>query len=332
MVSRMSVPDATNAPQLTVLVCTYNRRPDLMELLASVAAQEGVAPSAFEVVVVDNNSKDGTREAVQDFTVRTPSLRTRYFFEGRQGKSNALQLGLAQAWGEFVFVLDSDQLLPPNYIATVLEDFRRHPEVSIIGGRVLPRWSGPVPGWLTPRHWSAVAMLDYGSEPVLMDRSKPLCLLAASFRLSAINRVGGFRPELGVSAGRIGSVEDVDIINRILETGAKGLYDPALWLEHKAEPDRMTKRYHRRWHYGHGRFFALLGDKNIERCRFRLFGVPSHFYRDAARNVVRAIVKRFGPQDEAFEYETGIWFFAGFFRERITMWKTGDLVPRGTSQ
>src|SRR5207253_6187377 len=114
-----------------------------------------------------------------------------------------------------------------------------------------------------------------------------------------------------------GSVEDVDLINRILETGAKAYYDPELCVEHKAEPNRVTKRYHRRWHYGHGRYYALLRDPRLERSRFAIFGVPSHMWHEAAREAVRTVARRFGPADEAFVHEAGLWVFAGFVRERL---------------
>src|SRR5207245_10671516 len=125
-----------------------------------------------------------------------------------------------------------------------------------------------------------------------IDSTRPLCLLAGCFRISAVRQVGGFRAGLGVSGRHIGSVEDVDLINRILETGAKAYYDPELCVEHKAEPNRVTKRYHRRWHYGHGRYYALLRDPRLERSRFAIFGVPSHMWHEAAREAVRTVARR----------------------------------------
>src|SRR5262249_53508255 len=147
---------------LTLLVCTYNRRADVLELLASIVAQQGLDPSSYEVLVVDNNSNDDTPTAVERFIAQHRTHRIRYLFEGRQGKTNALETGIRSAAGEFLLVIDSDQLLPPGYVARVLVDFRERPDVDIVGGRVLPRWSRPAPRWLTVRHWSAMGMTDYG--------------------------------------------------------------------------------------------------------------------------------------------------------------------------
>src|SRR5437016_11230854 len=101
---------------LTLLVCTYNRRSDVLELLASIAGQEGLNPSAYEVLVVDNNSNDGTRAAVEQFIARNTTHRIQYLFDGRQGKTNALETGVAAAAGELLLVIDSDQILPPSYL------------------------------------------------------------------------------------------------------------------------------------------------------------------------------------------------------------------------
>ena len=311
----------TDTPQpidLTLLVCTFNRSADLREMLDTALAQETDGTFRYDVLVVDNNSTDDTRQVVEELIARGHT-NLQYLFEPRQGKSHALNTGLAAARGRVYTITDDDFVLPANWVKTIIETFRAHPDVAFVSGKVLPRWGGPVPDWLTPQHWAAVALADYGDEPFYSDLQKPLCLLACSFRVADVQAVGGYRPGLSVSRNSIGGVEDLEILQRLWSTGRKGLYVPSLWFTHKVPLARMTRSYHRRWHAGHGRFYAALRDPMIETSAARLFDVPAHLYKQtviAARDWLRHVV--LARSSDAFACEAKIWFFLGFFRERRT--------------
>src|SRR5918999_6032518 len=77
----------------TVLICTYNRAEYLAGTLDSLAQSESRGFS-WDVLVVDNNSSDRTRRVVEERIGGYP-VRLRYLFEPRQGKSNALNTGMA---------------------------------------------------------------------------------------------------------------------------------------------------------------------------------------------------------------------------------------------
>lgn len=74
---------------ITVILCTYNRSERLAKALASVAVQELSPGVQWEVLVVDNNSRDQTPVVVQKFSEEYPG-RFRYLFEPKPGKSFAL--------------------------------------------------------------------------------------------------------------------------------------------------------------------------------------------------------------------------------------------------
>lgn len=324
-------PEPSARPFVTVLVCTYNRRNDVCELIHSVLKQETGGDFSFELVVVDNNSDDGTSTAVRELIESRPGS-ARCFFEPRQGKSYALDTGLEAARGEVVFVVDSDQLLPPNYLMTVVRVFREHPEVSILGGKVLPLWPSSPPAWLTRSHWSAVAMCDYGDKAFDFDRARPLCLLAASFRRAHFDAVGGFRPGLAVSAGHIGGVEDADLSYRLTQAGYHGRYEPSLIIHHKAEPNRLTKAYHRRWHKGHGRFCALWRNPEIEGNGRRILGVPAYLAKAAVRDAFQWVLQTSFGRSSAFETETRLFFFLGFARQRLSDTRPFGVLSRRQSE
>lgn len=314
---------------LTVLVCTYNRADDLSELLESVLAQPTDGRFEYEVFVVDNNSSDRTRAAVEALIARG-SPRLRYQFEGRQGKSFALNTGLASARGEIVAIIDDDQLMPPGYLIEMMAAFRGQPEVAFIGGKVLPIWEEEPPSWLTPQHWGPIGMADYGDEPIKVNEHRAICLLTCAFRIADLRSVGGFRLELGVTGSdAIGGIEDAEIQERLWRSGRPGLYLPALVLRHRAPRRRLTHAHFLRWHRGHGRFRALHREVGAEHSRAWLFDVPGYIYRQALLDLFGWLGNMArGRSERAFDNRARLCFFKGFFQQRYAAYQNrADIGP-----
>jgi glucosyl-dolichyl phosphate glucuronosyltransferase len=306
-----------NEIDLTLLVCTYNRSKDLGELLETAIAQETGGVFTYEVLVVDNNSTDDTRKVIESF-IDAGHSRLRYLFEARQGKSYALNTGLGNVRGRLHVIVDDDQILPSDWARKIVEGFRLHPRVAFIGGKILPIWQVDPPGWLTKQHWAAIGMADHGESEVIVDADNQICLIGCAFPTDKVLAIGGYNQELGVNSKQIGGTEDLEILQRLWRTGHKGIYLPNIAIKHKAPAGRCTKSYHRRWHTGHGAFYAAMRDEDFEKSKARLFGIPSHLYREALRSA--AYVIRFalvGNFDRAFDEETKLRFFAGFARRRL---------------
>src|SRR4051812_41821624 len=102
---RRHLPRSGDAVKDSVVIATYNRAADLRETLASLAALRPDGP--WEAIVVDNNSTDGTRALVEELAPGFPAP-LRYAFESTQGRSAALNTGIAQARGEIVVTTDDD--------------------------------------------------------------------------------------------------------------------------------------------------------------------------------------------------------------------------------
>lgn len=306
----------STAIDITLLVCTYNRGSDLREMLETALAQETDGAFTYEILVVDNNSTDDTRSVVEEFISREYN-NLRYLFESRQGKSYALNTGLDAVRGDIFTICDDDFILPKDWLKNILAAFSAHPEVSFVSGKVLPAWQGEQPSWLTPEHWSAIALTDYGENEFYTDENNQLCLLACSFRMADIKAIDGYNPKLGVTKNLVGGTEDLDVLKRLWKSGRKGIYLPHIWFHHKVTPDRYTKKYHRRWHTGHGVFYAMMRDEEFERAPARLFDVPSHKYRQAAIDAACWLKYSLQRREaKAFWHETQLRFFKGFFSER----------------
>ena len=102
--------------KVTVILCTYNRCGSLVRALESVAASQLPPSVEWEVLVVDNNSTDQTREVVADFA-RRHAGRFRYVFEARQGQSHARNAGIQEAAGDVLAFTDDDIRVEPTWLA-----------------------------------------------------------------------------------------------------------------------------------------------------------------------------------------------------------------------
>ncbi|HEY2067455.1 MAG TPA: glycosyltransferase family 2 protein [Gemmatimonadaceae bacterium] len=314
--------------RFSIVICTFNRAGPLRDALRTALQQQADGRFDFEVLVVDNNSTDATRATVEEF-ITAGHRNLRYFFEGRQGKSFALNTALDAVSGSHYVIVDDDFLLPPDWLARIFDGLCRYPDASFVGGKVLPEWSGTPPAWLTQEHWAAVAMADFGPTAFATSEELQVCLLACTFRVDDVRAVGGYDTRLGVRGRRIGGVEDLDLLRRLWKAGRTGVYLPDVAFLHRAEPERLTKRYHRRWHRDHGRSHAIMRNPSTEEVP-QLFGVPRHMYWEVLENLTFAVVRTLrGHAGAAFKAETRLWFIFGFVRERWTEGLTRLREPLG---
>lgn len=316
--------------KFSVIVPTYNRAGDLRETLRSLAKLSPVGD--WEVIVVDNNSKDATRTVVQEAISRFP-VELRYLFEAVQGRCAALNSGILAARGEIIVTTDDDVRVAPDWLdqaARALSECR----CDYVGGKVLPIWGGQRPEWLPDhggRQWAVVALLDYGAEPLEFDhRHVPLGVNLA-FRREAFSRAGLWDNRVGRKAGTLLGQEVREWGLRARAAGLRGFYAPGMVLRHIIPEDRLTKQYFRRWFYWHGISRALLYEQariNMEAPEEttldystvpHIAGVPRYMYRTYLQTFFRmlgALARR--DVEAGFERELELCFFAGVVKQR---WK-----------
>lgn len=303
-----------NAPDMSVVISTYNRCHMLAAAIEGVLNQEVGAPSC-EIVVVDNNSTDDTRSVVES-EARRVGARLRYVFEGKQGIAHGRNAGVAAARAPIIAFTDDDVRVSPNWLSTAKRALDMNPEIDFVGGKVLPLWPSPPPAWLSREHWSPLALADFGEELFFVNAGRRTCLVSANiaFRRRVFEQFGGFDPAFQHGNGSVSSAEDHEFEERLWNAGRQGLYVPAMVVEADVQPDRLTKAYHRRWHSDHGRVIApliLAADAAARGRRRTLFGVSHWIYRQAASSAAAMLRDRlFGRDGAAFLHE-------GALRERV---------------
>lgn len=157
---------------ISVVVPAYNAVPTLDETMRSVLRQ---THADLEVIVVDDGSKDATRQMADDFAARDP--RVRVISKANGGVAAARNTGIDAARGDYVALLDADDLWHPDKLRLQLDRFHQGP--STLGlvynwyrridtsGRVVDASAAPVvEGWVLYRHldWNFVSN---GSTPLI---------------------------------------------------------------------------------------------------------------------------------------------------------------------
>jgi len=290
----------------TILICTYNRAALLETTLAELAASTRPPDCSVEILVVDNNSTDTTAEVIARAQQESP-IPIKTVREPRQGKSFALNCGLQLATGDIIALTDDDVWPARDWIARIVANFRQR-EVTFVFGKVLPRWSvPPPPELLMPRAqdvWGPLAIVDYGDTPAVYtpgNKEQRLPIGAnLAFRRSTIQGIGGWRTDLGKVNNTLISGEDHEIFTRMRRAGVyAGYYDPQLEVRHYVPPNRLTRKYFRRWFFWHGKTQAIMlrdlhTDLKLEDTP-HVFGVPRFVYRQAVEQMGRWIIRMGDP-------------------------------------
>jgi glucosyl-dolichyl phosphate glucuronosyltransferase len=302
-------------PEISVVISTYNREASLGGTIESILAQNN--PPPFELIVVDNRSTDGTRQAIHAFETRT-SGPVRYVFEERQGVSSGRNTGIADACAPVIAFTDDDVVVADDWLRAIQNAFAERPECGCVGGKVLAVWPETPPAWLTQRHWGPLALLDYGTAQILNARNRK-CLITANMavRAEVFEQIGRFMPDFQKVAGSTCSLDDRELQERYWKAGGHCWFDPRIVVHAQVQAFRLRKEYHRRWHLSHGELHAILRDPEFEQSSFRVFGVPGHVWRRFAAETLRVAICSAGFQrEQAFEHELEARFFAGFIRKR----------------
>ena len=305
---------------VSVVISTYNRCASLPRALDALCTQTGDVE--YEVVVVDNNSSDDTREVIESRLGRYPNLR--YLFEPRQGLPYARNAGVLASTAPIVAFTDDDVEVGSEWVATIKRIFDSHPNIDMIGGRVRPIWPMSVPAWVTPKQLGPFALGERGDLPVRVSAANAApCLVGANFafRREVFDRVGLFDPAFTKS-------QDREIQLRLWRAGGQGLYAPELAITVAVPEDRLTRKYFRYWYTIYGVYHSRMRLLDVIDREGRLaepsgrmiFGAPGFLYRELAAAIARWILSivRF-DRPAAFHWENRARYLVSYLRERYRM-------------
>lgn len=265
---------------ISLILCTYNRCRNLAQALESVAASTSLESVGWDVLVVDNNSTDQTREVVEDFCRRYPG-RIHYMFEPKQGKSHALNTAIQAARGDVLAFTDDDVIVEPGWLKNLtapLDDSKW----SGTAGRISLGMDFSPPPWLPIRGafnlGGSLVQFDEGDRQAELTKAPFGANMA--FRKCMFEKYGNFRTDLGRKGrGLIGN-EDTEFGERLMVAGERLCYVPSALVNHPVTPGRLTKSYFRAYWFCYGRSIARQA-----RERLPLWMIPLRYLRRFIRRL-----------------------------------------------
>ncbi|GAB4369346.1 MAG: hypothetical protein Kow0062_03180 [Acidobacteriota bacterium] len=298
---------------LSAIICTLDRADSLRRTLETLAAQRVDAP--WEVLVVDNGSRDGTGAMVRQLAAAFP-VPLRCVDEPVRGLAVARNTALDAARGAALVFLDDDVDLAPGCLAEHARALGRG-DVVLTAGRIVPRLPPDAPAF-----WEAIlaeevggptSRYDFGDAPREIVPGGPIPTpFGANMGVvrEAARAAGGFRTDLGWGRGVVPG-EETALFDRLLAAGGRGLYLPGAVVEHRIESRRTSLAYYARWYRGFGRSTIRL--EGWPRGR-RIRNAPRELWRALRYRIRGRLLARRDPV-RAFRHRRKAYTAEGRFLE-----------------
>jgi len=230
----------------TVAIPTFNGERRLPIVLEKLQIQKSIEHLNWEIIVIDNNSKDGTAKLIQFYQKNWyQPFSLRYCFEPEQGLAFARQRGIKEAKGEFVGFLDDDNLPAPNWVSAAYKFGQEYPKAGAYASQIHGLFEIEPPADLK-RIIFYLAITERGSQPLLYEPRKKGVPPGAGLvvRRHVWNQHVPHRLFL---VGRVGSSmlagEDAEALLYIHRAGWEIWYNPAMEVEHVIPSWRLDRNY-----------------------------------------------------------------------------------------
>ncbi len=238
---------------ISVIVCCYNSEKRLPETIAHLLGQ---TYSNFEIVVVDNASKDSTFETAESLLQVQDKISFQIIREEKPGLSHARKAGRIAATHEIILFCDDDNWLDLDYLKNLNELFEKNPEFEMIGGLGEPEFEKTHPIWFE-KYQTNFACGELASElSNKLNEVTELYGAGIAIKKSFFERLDkvGFESILSDRKGNdlmSGGDTEYCIVGRMM--GLKLGYHPALTFKHYMPDNRMNIEYLKKLHKGFGK-------------------------------------------------------------------------------
>ena len=255
---------------ISVIVCTYNRAALLPGVLTQLCQQD-YPPESFEIIIVDNGSKDDTAQVVQRFKPDR-KLTLRLVQESRPGVTYARNRGAEEARYPYLAYLDDDCSVGRDWLSQLVSGFGLSDQVSVVAGRVsVDLGDQKKPAWLGARSMLWLADFNFpGSEPRILQDPAYVCEGNMAIKKQAWESVGGFLGMDQFSSPHVASQEIVYLLEQIKRQGGRVAFVPAANANHQTTIPSWRQLLGRA--YFHGISTAIL-----DRLLGRFSGISAFF-------------------------------------------------------
>ena len=242
----------------SVAIRLYNGALVLPRILEALKAQVISSSINWEVIVVDNNSVDGTVDIVREYQRTWTLCPLRYVLETRQGASFARHRAILEAQGTWIGFLDDDNIPASTWVQSAYEFGCDHPQAAAFGGQIHPNYEST-----PPVNFERIAPFI----PVV-ERDEVICFTTGWRAMSNLVPPGAglvilrqawleYVPYPLRLRGPVGNAlhmkgEDVEALLYLKKAGWEIWFNPLMHIEHQIPSWRFERRYLLRFFHGIG--------------------------------------------------------------------------------
>lgn len=216
---------------ISVVVPTYNNATILAKSLVTWAEQT-MAADGYEVIVVDNNSKDNTREIIHKFVERYSNFH--YLKETHPGATSARHAGARVSKGDILVFADDDGLYNATCLYAITDAFSQLKDTEAVACKIEILWDKPAPEWLK-QYAFMQGQLDYG--PVLKTGYNLYCNSGLfAIKKTTFEELHGFNPDL--IGGKLIGDGDTGLVIKMWKSHKLIGWTPFAVMQHMQQVDK----------------------------------------------------------------------------------------------
>ncbi len=253
--------------KISVILSTYNRAGLLKDCLSSLVNQSA-SNSLYEIIVVDNNSKDNTKHVINNFINRFPELNIHYIKEKRQGLSHARNTGCKNARGKYLAYIDDDAKAPKNWIINIVKTIDNI-KPDILGGPIYPYYSCKKPVWFKDEY----EIRSHGETAKFLRGKERLSGSNFIIKKNLLKKLGMFNPNLGMTGNKLRYGEETKLMldARNIITNVTIYYTPELKIKHMVKMKNFLLLYRMKSKFIAGmQKIDVYGKQDLSKFRFFL--------------------------------------------------------------
>lgn len=230
-----------NIKKISLLVATYNNQSNLNELLESLTSASVLKNPNIEVIIIENhNSKsvfNNTKKMEEKYNVKV-------YHESKQGKSAALNKGIAKASGEFIVSTDDDVIVTDkNWLTKMKMEFDKDPNLGYLSGNVIELsetsneysnlWEekGGLSKGRVSKNWNQKYLSKFKYKIFPWPLHKICAGANQMIRRDILIEIGGYSEFLGTDKGVDGLT--LEIGYKVAAAGYNLKYNPDVFVYHK---------------------------------------------------------------------------------------------------
>jgi len=249
----------TKKLMISVVLCTYNRAELFAQALGTLCEQD-IETDLYEILIVDNNSRDNTAEIAQNYCRKHSNIR--YVVETRQGLSHARNRGWQEAKGLYVAYVDDDCKMPASWLTVALEIINKI-SPAVFGGPYLGFYNSSKPNWWKDSYGD----FEQAKESRSLFEHEYLRGGNIFLRRKLLEDMKGFDIDLGMSGQALGYGEETHLQNRIRAKmpGEIIYYEPRLFNYHLVRSEKMGIAWSLYSHFVNGKNSRIIFCKPVHR-------------------------------------------------------------------